>query len=62
MIRLNIQVTFTKRKAGLMKKAMELSVLCTCDVALIVFSPAGKMMQFSSGNMVRPINLWKLML
>jgi hypothetical protein len=32
-----VQVTLNKRKAGLFKKAYELSVLCKCDVALIVF-------------------------
>jgi len=32
-------VTFTKRKAGLMKKAMELSMLCDCEVGLIIFTP-----------------------
>jgi len=33
------KVTFTKRKAGLMKKAMELSMLCDCEVGLIIFTP-----------------------
>ena len=38
----NPQVTFTKRKNGLMKKAMELSVLCGAEIALIVFNTNGK--------------------
>ncbi|MCL7041477.1 hypothetical protein MKW94_028523 [Papaver nudicaule] len=38
----SLQVTFTKRKGGLFKKASELSVLCGAQVALILFSPAGK--------------------
>ena len=36
------QVTFSKRRAGLFKKASELSVLCNAEIALIVFSPAKK--------------------
>jgi hypothetical protein len=45
------QVTFTKRKNGLMKKAMELSVLCDCEVALIIFNCSNKLYQYSSTNM-----------
>jgi len=41
-------VTFTKRKAGLVKKAFELSVLCDCDVGLVIFSPSGKMFEYRS--------------
>ena len=37
------QVTFNKRRQGLFKKAYELSVLCSCDVALIVFDPSVSM-------------------
>ncbi|GFR46186.1 hypothetical protein Agub_g7715 [Astrephomene gubernaculifera] len=33
------QAMFARRKQGLMRKAMELSVLCDCDVALIIFGP-----------------------
>ncbi|KAJ3679379.1 hypothetical protein LUZ60_017390 [Juncus effusus] len=36
------QVTFSKRKGGLFKKANELSILCGANIAVIVFSPAGK--------------------
>jgi hypothetical protein len=46
------QVTFSKRRNGLLKKAFELSVLCDAEVALIVFSPRGKLYEFaSSGSM-----------
>ena len=43
----NRQVTFSKRRNGLMKKAYELSVLCDVDVALIMFSPSGRASFFS---------------
>ncbi|KAK4737796.1 hypothetical protein R3W88_001493 [Solanum pinnatisectum] len=36
------QVTFSKRRAGLFKKASELSTLCGADVAIVVFSPSNK--------------------
>ncbi|GAY43377.1 hypothetical protein CUMW_074000 [Citrus unshiu] len=42
------QVTFSKRRNGLLKKAFELSVLCDAEVALIIFSPRGKLYEFSS--------------
>ncbi|CAL5019680.1 unnamed protein product [Urochloa decumbens] len=45
------QVTFSKRRRGLFKKAEELSVLCDADVALIVFSSTGKLSQFASSSM-----------
>ncbi|XP_048132052.1 MADS-box transcription factor 1-like isoform X3 [Rhodamnia argentea] len=44
------QVTFSKRRGGLMKKARELSVLCDVDVALVVFSSRGKLYEFCSRN------------
>ncbi|WVQ78571.1 hypothetical protein IAT38_000657 [Cryptococcus sp. DSM 104549] len=44
----NRNVTFLKRKAGLMKKAWELSVLCAADVSLLIFSASGKAYEFSS--------------
>ncbi|XP_020109333.1 agamous-like MADS-box protein AGL61 [Ananas comosus] len=40
------QVCFSKRRAGLFKKANELSVLCGADIAVVVFSPAGKPFSF----------------
>ncbi|XP_032435934.1 myocyte-specific enhancer factor 2D homolog isoform X3 [Xiphophorus hellerii] len=47
----NKQVTFTKRKFGLMKKAYELSVLCDCEIALIIFNHANKLFQYASTDM-----------
>ncbi|KAF2612311.1 hypothetical protein F2Q70_00013321 [Brassica cretica] len=46
------QVTFSKRRNGLLKKAFELSVLCDAEVALIIFSPTSKLYEFSSSRYV----------
>ncbi|XP_062195855.1 MADS-box transcription factor 56-like isoform X2 [Phragmites australis] len=44
------QVRFSKRRSGLFKKAFELSVLCDAQVALVVFSPAGRLYEFASSG------------
>ncbi|GAV76675.1 SRF-TF domain-containing protein/K-box domain-containing protein [Cephalotus follicularis] len=49
------QVTFSKRRNGLLKKAFELSVLCDAEVALIIFSPRGKLYEFASSSMQETI-------
>nr|QWX93749.1 MADS-box protein 10 [Cunninghamia lanceolata] len=49
----NRRVTFSKRKAGLLKKASELSVLCEAEIGLIIFSPTGKLYDFASPSMSR---------
>uniref|UniRef100_K3XT77 MADS-box domain-containing protein n=1 Tax=Setaria italica TaxID=4555 RepID=K3XT77_SETIT len=46
--RVSRQVRFSKRRAGLLKKAFELSLLCDAEVALIIFSPAGKLHEYAS--------------
>ena len=46
-----VQVTFNKRKFGVMKKAYELSVLCDCEIALIIFSSSNKLYQYASTDM-----------
>ncbi|KAL6498435.1 Agamous-like MADS-box protein agl11 [Orobanche hederae] len=46
----NRQVTFCKRRNGLLKKAYELSVLCDAEVALIVFSSRGRVYEFANHN------------
>ncbi|KAG8527085.1 uncharacterized protein KY384_008514 [Bacidia gigantensis] len=46
----NRSVTFLKRKGGLFKKAHELSVLCSVDVAVIIFGHNKKLYEYSSGD------------
>ncbi|KAF5193544.1 Mads-box transcription factor [Thalictrum thalictroides] len=53
------QVTFSKRRKGLLKKAHELSVLCDAEVSLIVFSPTGKLYEFSNSSMQRTIERYQ---
>ncbi|XP_049350245.1 agamous-like MADS-box protein AGL15 isoform X2 [Solanum verrucosum] len=52
----NRQVTFSKRRAGLLKKAGELSVLCDSEVAVIIFSSTGKLFEFSSTSMKQTLS------
>ncbi|XP_030943279.1 MADS-box protein JOINTLESS-like isoform X2 [Quercus lobata] len=49
------QVTFSKRRRGLFKKAFELSTLCDADIALIVFSATGKLFEYASSSMQQVI-------
>ncbi|RZS09768.1 hypothetical protein BHM03_00040896 [Ensete ventricosum] len=44
----NRQVTFSKRRGGLLKKANELAVLCDAQVGVIIFSSSGKMFEYCS--------------
>ncbi|XP_031480567.1 MADS-box protein AeAP3-2-like isoform X2 [Nymphaea colorata] len=44
----NRQVTFSKRRGGLLKKAHELAVLCDAQIGLIIFSSSGKMFEYCS--------------
>lgn len=53
------QVTFSKRRSGLLKKAFELSVLCDAEVALIIFSPKGKLYEFSSSSTNKTIERYQ---
>ncbi|CAN1249296.1 Agamous-like MADS-box protein AGL16 [Linum perenne] len=45
------QVTFSKRRNGLLKKAKELAILCDAQVGVIIFSSTGKLYDFSSSSM-----------
>jgi hypothetical protein len=44
----NRQVTFSKRRMGLFKKASELAVLCDAQIGVIIFSGTGRMYEYSS--------------
>ncbi|GAA0183828.1 MADS box transcription factor [Lithospermum erythrorhizon] len=49
-IKNHLQVTFSKRRSGLFKKASELCTLCGVEIGIIVFSPAGKVFSFGHPN------------
>ncbi|KAL8192404.1 hypothetical protein R6Q57_027589 [Mikania cordata] len=53
------QVTFSKRRNGLLKKGFELSVLCDAEVALIIFSPRGKLYEFATTSMKDTIERYR---
>ncbi|XP_016502911.1 MADS-box protein SOC1-like [Nicotiana tabacum] len=53
------QVTFSKRRNGLLKKAFELSVLCDAEVGLVIFSPRGKLYEFASSSTQEIIERYK---
>nr|ADD25206.1 AG3 [Nymphaea odorata] len=55
----NRQVTFCKRRNGLLKKAYELSVLCDAEVALIVFSSRGRLFEYANNNIKATIDRYK---
>ncbi|KAL5188052.1 MADS-box protein FLOWERING LOCUS C [Glycine soja] len=46
----NRQITFSKRRKGLMKKARELSILCDAKLALLIFSSTGKLYELCNGD------------
>ncbi|KAG6528328.1 MADS-box transcription factor 23-like isoform X1 [Zingiber officinale] len=45
------QVTFSKRRNGLLKKAKELAILCDAEVGVVVFSSTGRLYEFSNTSM-----------
>ncbi|CAL9113237.1 unnamed protein product [Musa textilis] len=58
--KINRQVTFAKRRNGLLKKAYELSILCDTEVAAIVFSSRGRLFEFcSSSSMLKTIERYR---
>ncbi|XP_028963662.1 agamous-like MADS-box protein MADS3 [Malus sylvestris] len=57
--KINRQVTFSKRRNGLLKKAYELSVLCDAEVGLIIFSSRGKLYEFASAGMSKTLERYQ---
>ncbi|KAF8032050.1 hypothetical protein BT93_D1070 [Corymbia citriodora subsp. variegata] len=55
----NRQVTFSKRRSGLLKKARELSILCDAEMGVIVFSCTGKLYDFASSSMQSVLERYK---
>ncbi|KAK3425713.1 hypothetical protein EUGRSUZ_F02161 [Eucalyptus grandis] len=49
------QVTFSKRRNGLLKKARELAILCDAEVGVVIFSSTGKLYDFASSSMSKVI-------
>lgn len=58
----NRQVTFSKRRNGLIKKAYELSILCDIDIALLMFSPSDRLSLFSGKTRFLTILMYKQIL
>ncbi|GMY09425.1 agamous-like MADS-box protein MADS3 [Fagus crenata] len=57
--KINRQVTFSKRRNGLLKKAHELSVLCDAEVALIIFSSRGKLYDYGSSGIAKTLERYQ---
>ncbi|XP_044511887.1 MADS-box transcription factor 27-like isoform X2 [Mangifera indica] len=53
------QVTFSKRRNGLLKKAKELAILCDAEVGVVIFSSTGRLYDFASTSMKSVIERYK---
>ncbi|KAL4645437.1 hypothetical protein ACB092_02G235200 [Castanea dentata] len=49
------QVSFSKRRSSLFRKTHEISVLCDVDLALIAFSPSGRLNKFCSQKRIEDV-------
>ncbi|KAJ7960768.1 MADS-box transcription factor [Quillaja saponaria] len=49
------QVTFSKRRNGLLKKAKDLSILCDAQIGIIIFSSTGRLYDFASTSSMKSI-------
>ncbi|WOH08898.1 hypothetical protein DCAR_0728349 [Daucus carota subsp. sativus] len=51
----NRQVTFSKRRTGLLKKAKQLSILCDAQIGVIIRSNRGKLYEFSHATSLNEV-------
>jgi hypothetical protein len=51
------QVTFSKRRNGIFKKAKELGILCDAEVGLVIFSSTGRLYEYASTRSMDSISL-----
>ncbi|CBI20107.3 unnamed protein product, partial [Vitis vinifera] len=49
------QITFSKRKSSLIRKANEISILCDVDVALLTYSPSGRLNKFCNRDRMEDV-------
>ncbi|XP_047965984.1 agamous-like MADS-box protein AGL8 homolog [Salvia hispanica] len=49
------QVTFSKRRSSLMKKANEIAICCDVDVAFVAFSPSGRISKFCNKKRIEDV-------
>ncbi|XP_054824266.1 MADS-box transcription factor 27-like isoform X3 [Prosopis cineraria] len=54
------QVTFSKRRKGLIKKAKELTILCDAEVGLVIFSSTGKLYEYANTRQMMGEQLYGL--
>eukprot|EP00035_Acanthoeca_spectabilis_P039160 m.59552 g.59552 ORF g.59552 m.59552 type:complete len:333 (-) comp9468_c0_seq2:2331-3329(-) len=53
------KITLSKRKTGLLKKAYELSVLCGCEMAIVIFDSEQKLYTYGSRGIEKTIKKWQ---
>ncbi|KAF3443754.1 hypothetical protein FNV43_RR13444 [Rhamnella rubrinervis] len=50
-------LTYSKRREGILKKVVELSVLCEAEIGLLMFSPTGRLTGFASNGRIEDVFL-----
>eukprot|EP00037_Helgoeca_nana_P010551 m.93055 g.93055 ORF g.93055 m.93055 type:complete len:251 (+) comp20272_c0_seq4:106-858(+) len=53
------KITLSKRKSGLLKKAYELSVLCGCEVGIVMFDADQQLHSYGSCGIEKTVKRWQ---